>query len=41
VVLPFMHTRARQFCQWLGELLYWVGADNLMFASDYALWHPK
>jgi predicted TIM-barrel fold metal-dependent hydrolase len=41
VVLPFMHTRPRQFCKWLGELLYWVGADNLTFASDYALWHPK
>jgi predicted TIM-barrel fold metal-dependent hydrolase len=41
VVLPFMHTRPRQFCKWLGELLYWVGEDNLTFASDYALWHPK
>ena len=41
VVLPFIHTRPRQFGQWLGELLYWVGADNLTFASDYALWHPK
>jgi uncharacterized protein len=41
VVLPFIHTRPRQFAQWLGELLYWVGEDNLTFASDYALWHPK
>jgi predicted TIM-barrel fold metal-dependent hydrolase len=41
VVIPFIHTRPRQFAQWLGELLYWVGEDNITFASDYALWHPK
>jgi uncharacterized protein len=41
VVMPFIHTRPRQFAQWLGELLYWVGEDNITFASDYALWHPK
>jgi uncharacterized protein len=41
VVMPFIHTRPRLFAKWLGELLYWVGEDNLTFASDYALWHPK
>jgi predicted TIM-barrel fold metal-dependent hydrolase len=41
VVLPFIHTRPRQFAKWLGELLFWVGADKLTFASDYALWQPK
>jgi predicted TIM-barrel fold metal-dependent hydrolase len=41
VVLPFIHSRPRQFAKWLGELLFWVGADKLTFASDYALWHPK
>jgi uncharacterized protein len=41
VAMPFIHTRPRLFAQWLGELLYWVGEDNLTFASDYALWHPK
>jgi hypothetical protein len=41
VVLPFIHLRPRQFAQWLGELLFWVGPDKLTFASDYALWHPK
>ncbi|MGH9042829.1 MAG: amidohydrolase family protein [Acidimicrobiia bacterium] len=41
VVLPFIHTRPRQFAKWLGELLFWVGPDKLTFASDYALWHPK
>jgi hypothetical protein len=41
VVMPFIYTRPRQFAQWLGELLYWIGPDKLTFASDYALWHPK
>src|ERR671918_2340905 len=41
VVLPFIHTRPRQFAKWLGEPLFWVGPDKLTFASDSALWHPK
>ncbi len=41
VLIPFIHTRPRWFAQCLGELLYWVGEDNIIFASDYALWHPK
>jgi predicted TIM-barrel fold metal-dependent hydrolase len=41
VVVPFIHTRPRQFATWLGELLYWIGPDKITFASDYALWHPK
>jgi hypothetical protein len=24
----------------MGELLFWVGEDNLLFGSDYALWEP-
>lgn len=41
VAIPFMHTRPRYFAQIIGELLYWVGEDKIMFASDYALWTPK
>jgi len=41
VVIPFIHTRPRQFAKWLGEMLYWVGEDKITFASDYALWSPK
>ncbi|SHM68143.1 amidohydrolase family protein [Cryptosporangium aurantiacum] len=41
VVMPFIHTRPRYFAQVLGELLYWVGEDNLTFASDYAIWQPN
>ncbi|MGH3665075.1 MAG: amidohydrolase family protein [Egibacteraceae bacterium] len=41
VAMPFMHTRPRYFARVLGELLYWLGEDRLLFASDYAIWHPK
>src|SRR6266516_1288704 len=41
VAMPFIFTRPRYFAQVLGELLYWIGADRLLWASDYAIWHPK
>ena len=41
VAIPFMHTRPRYFAQIIGELLYWIGEDRIMFASDYAIWQPK
>jgi predicted TIM-barrel fold metal-dependent hydrolase len=41
VAMPFIYAKPRYFAQVLGELLYWLGEDRLLFASDYALWHPK
>ena len=41
VAIPFIHTRPRYFAKVIGELLFWVGEDNITFASDYALWQPK
>jgi predicted TIM-barrel fold metal-dependent hydrolase len=41
VAMPFIHTRPRYFAQVLGELLYWLGEDRILFASDYAIWQPK
>ena len=41
VAMPFIFTRPRYFAQVLGELLYWIGADRQLWASDYAIWHPK
>ncbi len=41
VALPFIHTRPRYFAQIIGELLYWLGEDRILFGSDYALWTPK
>ncbi|MCW3007758.1 MAG: amidohydrolase 2 [Solirubrobacterales bacterium] len=41
VAIPFIHTRPRYFAQVIGELLYWIGEERIMFASDYAIWQPK
>ena len=41
VAMPFIHPRPRYFAQIMGELLFWVGEDKMLFSSDYALWHPK
>jgi uncharacterized protein len=36
-----MHARPRFFAKVMGELLFWVGEDKLLFGSDYAIWEPK
>jgi uncharacterized protein len=41
VAMPFIHSRPRYFAKIIGELLYWIGEDKILFASDYAIWHPK
>lgn len=41
VVMPFIHSRPRYFAEVLANLLWWVGPDRLLFASDYAIWHPR
>jgi predicted TIM-barrel fold metal-dependent hydrolase len=41
VVLPFIHTRPRYFAKIIGELLYWLDDDRIVFGSDYAIWSPK
>jgi predicted TIM-barrel fold metal-dependent hydrolase len=41
VAMPFIYSRPKYFGSIVGELLYWLGEDRLLFASDYALWHPK
>ncbi|HKH10773.1 MAG TPA: amidohydrolase family protein [Rubrobacter sp.] len=41
VAMPFIHAKPRYFAQIIGELLYWLGEDRLLFSSDYALWQPK
>jgi predicted TIM-barrel fold metal-dependent hydrolase len=25
----------------MGELLFWVGEDKMLFGADYAIWEPK
>jgi uncharacterized protein len=41
VAMPFIYSRPRYFAQIIGELLYWLDEDRLLFASDYAIWQPK
>ncbi len=41
VASAFLHTRPRYFGQIMGELLYWLDEDRILFSSDYAIWHPK
>jgi predicted TIM-barrel fold metal-dependent hydrolase len=36
-----MHARPRFFNRVMGELLFWLGEDKLLFGSDYGIWEPK
>ena len=41
VVLPFIHSRPDYFAHVISELLFWLGEDKLLYASDYGIWTPK
>ena len=41
VVGGLMHARPRMFAKVMGELMFWLGEDRLVFGSDYAIWEPK
>ncbi|GAA5106945.1 amidohydrolase family protein [Haloechinothrix salitolerans] len=41
VVGGLMHARPRFFNKVMGELLFWLGEDKLIFGADYAIWEPK
>lgn len=41
MAMPFLHSRPRYFAQIIGELLYWLDEDRILFGSDYAVWHPR
>ena len=41
VVGGLMHARPRFFAKCMGELLFWVGEDKMLFGSDYGIWEPK
>ena len=36
-----MHARPKFFAKVMGELLFWVGEDKMLFGCDYAIWEPK
>src|SRR4030088_1945341 len=41
VIGGLMHARPRFFAKVMGELLFWVGEDKMLFGSDYGIWEPK
>jgi uncharacterized protein len=41
VIGGLMHARPRFFAKVMGELLFWLGEDKLVFGSDYGIWEPK
>jgi predicted TIM-barrel fold metal-dependent hydrolase len=41
VVGGLMHARPRFFAKVMGELLFWVGEDKMLFGSDYGIWEPQ
>lgn len=41
VVGGLMHARPKFFAKVIGELLFWVGEDKMMFGSDYSIWEPR
>ena len=41
VIGGLMHARPRFFAKVMGELLFWVGEDKMLFGADYAIWEPK
>ncbi|MGH2916121.1 MAG: amidohydrolase family protein [Solirubrobacteraceae bacterium] len=41
VIGGLMHARPRFFAKAMGELLFWVGEDKMLFGSDYGIWEPK
>jgi uncharacterized protein len=41
VIGGLMHARPRFFAKVMGELMFWLGEDKLIFGADYAIWEPR
>jgi predicted TIM-barrel fold metal-dependent hydrolase len=41
VLGALMDARPNFFSKVMGELLFWVGEDKMLYGSDYAIWEPK
>ena len=41
VIGGLMNARPRFFAKVMGELLFWLGEDKLLFGSDYGIWEPR
>jgi uncharacterized protein len=41
VASALIHKRPHYFGEILGELLFWLGPDRILYGSDYGIWSPK
>ena len=41
VVGGLMYARPKFFAKVMGELLFWVGEDKMLYGGDYNIWTPK
>jgi hypothetical protein len=41
VVTALIHRRPHYFGEIIGELLFWLGQDRILYSSDYGIWSPK
>ena len=41
VIGGLMHARPKFFAKVIGELMFWVGEDKMLFGGDYNIWTPK
>jgi predicted TIM-barrel fold metal-dependent hydrolase len=41
VIGGLSHARPNFFNKVMGELLFWVGEDKILFGSDYGIWEPR
>ncbi|AHC52142.1 amidohydrolase [Sulfolobus acidocaldarius SUSAZ] len=41
VASAFIRKRPKYFASIIGELLFWLGEDRVLWGSDYAIWNPK
>jgi len=41
VIGGHMYAKPHFFARMMGELLFWVGEDKILFGSDYGIWEPK
>jgi uncharacterized protein len=41
VIGGLMHARPKFFAKVIGELMFWVGEDKMLYGGDYNIWVPK
>jgi uncharacterized protein len=41
VIGGLMHARPKFFAKVIGELMFWVGEDKMLYGGDYNIWTPR